>query len=77
MDLPIMDLPKGVLKESRLINHRGRAGLPQWKVALATKIPASRLSLLEQGAPPKRKEIQKLTDFYGVSASEIWPELEG
>ena len=56
---------------------RLRAGLrwPQWKLALASSINVSRMSLLEQGAPPRPNEIEKLTNLFDVDSAKIWPDL--
>ena len=61
------------------LNHlrtlRVRRGLPQWKASLAIGISESRLCVLEQGAPPRKTDIEKLTGFYGVKQKEIWPGM--
>ena len=61
------------LVENRIRHFRLRMGLPQWKLALATKIPESRMCLLEQGAPPRPNEQIKIVSFMGVELQEIWP----
>ena len=47
---------------------------PQWKLALSAGIAESRICILEQGAPPRSKEKEKLSEALGVDECEIWPE---
>jgi len=65
-----------ILVRTRLFGLRQATGLPQWKIALASGVKDSRLSKLENGLPPTAMDINRLTAFYEVSASEIWPDIE-
>jgi len=61
---------------NNLVRLRAGVGWAQWKLALASGIHASRLSLLEQGAPPREIEIEKLSSLFEVDVGEIWPGLK-
>jgi DNA-binding XRE family transcriptional regulator len=71
-----MRLPEDFLCENNLVHFRAGCSWPQWKLALAVGIHPSRMSLLEQGAPPRPNEIEKLTKLFEVDLVEIWPDLE-
>jgi lambda repressor-like predicted transcriptional regulator len=62
------------LVESNLRRIRAQAGLPMWKLALKAGRAESRICVLEQGAPPRPGEPEKIAKALGVEASEIWPE---
>ena len=62
------------LVENRIRQFRMKRGLAQWKLALATRISESRMCTLEQGAPPRPKEVTKLVSFFGLRSEEIWPQ---
>lgn len=61
------------LVQNRLVDLRKNLDLPQWKVALASGVKDSRLSQLENGLPPSPLDVQRLSVFFGVPASDIWP----
>ena len=62
------------LVENNITQLRAKKNWPQWKLSLAAKIAESRISLLEQGAPPRATEIEKLTKVFNVESDDIWPE---
>jgi len=64
------------LIKNKIRELRSERRLTQWKLALAIGIAESRMCILEQGAPPRPKEITKLVSFFGLKAEEIWPESE-
>ncbi len=71
-----MRLTEDFLCKSNLVHLRAGCGWPQWKLALAAGIHLSRMSLLEQGYPPRPNEFDKLTKFFEVGVADLWPHLE-
>lgn len=71
-----MRLSKDFLCSNNLVHLRADYGWPQWKIGLAAGIHPSRMSLLEQGYPPRPNEIEKLTTFFEVGVADLWPDLE-
>jgi len=67
-------MEENFLIKNHIVQLRAGYGWPQWKLALAAKIAASRLSLLEQGCPPTKAEIEKLTKVFQNERGDIWPE---
>lgn len=67
-------MEENFLVKNHIVRLRAGLGWPQWKLALAVKIAVSRLSLLEQGAPPRAAEGEKLAKFFQVEPGDIWPE---
>lgn len=65
------------LKPNNLREARKKKGLPQWKLSIAANVPESRLSKLENGAPPRAIEIKKISSVLNVEAGNIWPEEFG
>jgi predicted transcriptional regulator len=63
------------LIRNNLQKLRAKLKWPQWKVGVAAGITDARISLLEQGMPPRTSEIQRLTAFFKVNTKEIWPNL--
>ena len=63
------------LVKTNLKRIRLAAGLPQWKVALAAGLAESRMCVIEQGAPPRIREVEKIANALEVQPSEIWPEV--
>jgi len=63
------------LIKNNLKKHRIASGRPQWKLALQAGIAESRVCILEQGAPPRTMEREKLSRALGVTPQEIWPGL--
>jgi transcriptional regulator with XRE-family HTH domain len=64
-----------LLVENRLVQLRHGEGLPQWQIALASGVKEGRLSKLENGMPPSPLDVERLTVFFGVPKSEIWPDM--
>ncbi|MFO8164758.1 MAG: helix-turn-helix transcriptional regulator [Desulfatiglandales bacterium] len=64
------------LVENRIKKYRLALGIPQWKLALAAEIAESRMSTLEQGAPPREMERKKLAKVLNVHESDLWPEAQ-
>jgi len=71
-----MPISEDFLVKNNLVCLRAQIGWPQWKIALASSIHVSRMSLLEQGAPPRPNEIEKLTKLFEVDVAVLWPDLE-
>jgi transcriptional regulator with XRE-family HTH domain len=62
------------LVRNRIKKYRLALGIPQWKLALAAKIAESRMSILEQGAPPRKTEKRKLAKVLDVDERDLWPK---
>ncbi|MBC2710632.1 MAG: helix-turn-helix transcriptional regulator [Desulfosarcina sp.] len=62
-----------IMNNLRKVRHR--ISWPQWKLALAAGIAESRISVIEQGAPPRMPEMNKLSNALAVPINEIWPTI--
>jgi transcriptional regulator with XRE-family HTH domain len=63
------------LVKTNLRSLRRSFGVTQWKLSLGVRIRESRLSNLENGAPPREEEIRKLCEFFSVRSNALWPGI--
>ncbi len=62
------------LTNCKMRTIRKERGLPQWKIAYFANVSPSRLSMVENGLPPRPDEKERIANVLKASVKTIWPK---
>jgi transcriptional regulator with XRE-family HTH domain len=62
----------GYLVKNRLRQIRLGKKLTQWRLGVLADVDGSRISLIEQGAPPRESEKLRLAKALKIDPADIW-----
>ena len=66
---------KSAIWRCTIVERRKALGLTLRDVAEASGMTNAAVSVIERGQDPMLTTAKKLADFFGVTISELWPEL--